>query len=249
MPWIRKCLAGDNALVKQICWQPIPLEGHTSVLEIVMEEYYNQELRQLETPLEGVAKTKPGSSKTVTRLGQGQDLKLHLRRSTPGEGWSHMQPKDPEPDVGKKYEAPPQDEPRRRKSNEDTAFLCEEPQQQEDAGRSPLTNELLPLKENITNILDYDKDLEVMAAIANIPRADDVEMRDVNPPPGFDLEVGCSGYELNLVRASDEGAPGSNSLVTEQENKMLDEDTQPRAPGSGQLGSDRNTSQPITNWK
>ena len=37
-----------------------------------MEEYYNLELHRLETLLEGVAKNKPGGSKTVTGLGQGQ---------------------------------------------------------------------------------------------------------------------------------------------------------------------------------
>ena len=156
----------------------------------------------------------------------------------PGEGWSTVQPKDAGPDVGKRYELPqseepePQDEPRRRKSDEDTAFLCEEPQQQEGAGRSPLTDELLALGENITELLNYEEDLEVMAAIANLPRVDDVEMRDINAPPGFDPEVGHSRYDHNLVRASDEGAPGSNSLVTEREDKMLDEDTQSRALGS-----------------
>ena len=70
-------------------------------------------------------------------------------------------------------------------------------------------------------------------AIANIPRMDDVEMQDVNPPPGFDPEVGRTGYDHNLVWASDEGAPGFNSPVTEQEDRMLDEDTQPKAPGTG----------------
>ena len=70
-PWIRKRLTGNNALVKQIWCQPIPLEGHSSELEIVMEEYYNLELRRLETLLEGVSKVVPtlGGSKTVTRLG------------------------------------------------------------------------------------------------------------------------------------------------------------------------------------
>ena len=66
MPWIRKCLTGNDALVKQIWCQPIPLEGHSSELEIAMEEYYNLELQRLETPLEGVSKNKPGGSKTVT---------------------------------------------------------------------------------------------------------------------------------------------------------------------------------------
>ena len=122
---------------------------------------------------------------------------------------------------------------RHRKSDEDTAFLCEEQQQQEDAGWSPLTAELLALGENVTDVLDYDEDPEVIVAIANIPRMDDVEMQDVNPPPGFDPEVGRTGYDHNLVWASDEGAPGSNSPVTEQEDRMLDEDTQPKAPGTG----------------
>ena len=70
-PWIRKRLAGNNALVKQIWHQPIPLEGHSSELEIVMEEYYNLELLRLDTPLEGASKNKPGGSKTITRLGRG----------------------------------------------------------------------------------------------------------------------------------------------------------------------------------
>ena len=61
---------------------------------------------------------------------------------------------------------------------------------------------------------------------------DDVEMQDMNPPPGFDLEVGRTRYDHNLVWASDEGAPGSISPVTEQEDRMLDEDTQPKAPGT-----------------
>ena len=119
-------------------------------------------------------------------------MKLHLRRSTPGEGWSHMQLKDVGPDVRKRYEPPrnkepePQDEPRCRKSDKDTAFLCEEPQQQEGAGRSPLAGELLARGENVTELLNYEEDPEVMAAITNIPRVDDVEMKDINAPPGFD---------------------------------------------------------------
>ena len=68
MPWIRKCLTGNNTLVKQIRHQPIPLEGHSSELEIAMEEYYNLELRRLETLLEGVSNNKRGGSKTVTGL-------------------------------------------------------------------------------------------------------------------------------------------------------------------------------------
>ena len=68
-PWIRKRLAGKNALVKQIQHQPILLEGHSLELEIAMEEYYNLELRRLETLLEWASKNKLGGSKTITRLG------------------------------------------------------------------------------------------------------------------------------------------------------------------------------------
>ena len=66
---------------------------------------------------------------------------------------------------------------------------------------SPLTAELLPPGENVTNVLDYDDDPEVLAAIANIPWMDDVEMQDMNPPLGFDPEVGHTGYVHNLVWA------------------------------------------------
>ena len=43
-PWIRRRLAGDSAKTKQIHRQPILVEGQSSELEIVMEEYYNWEL-------------------------------------------------------------------------------------------------------------------------------------------------------------------------------------------------------------
>ena len=53
-----------------------------------------------------------------------------------------------------------------------------------------MTDKLLALGESITTVLDYDTDPDVIVAIANIPREDDVEMQDINPPPGFNLEVG-----------------------------------------------------------
>ena len=133
-PWIRRHPVSDSAEIRQIRRQPIPVEGQSSKLEIAMEEYYNQELCRLETPRQGVAKNKPSSSNTVTGIGRGQTLKLRLKRAMPGEDWSHVEPKDPGLDVGQKYE-PPQKaesseaESRHRKSDEDTAFLCEEQQQ------------------------------------------------------------------------------------------------------------------------
>ena len=78
--------------------------------------------------------------------------------------------------------------------------------EQRAAARSHLTDELVlpPPGENITDVLDYDKDPEVDAAIANIPpQSDDVEMQDVNCPPGFETEVSRTRYDHNLVRASE----------------------------------------------
>ena len=48
-PWMRRCLVGDSTEIRQIRRQPILVEGQSSELEIAMEEYYNQELRRLET--------------------------------------------------------------------------------------------------------------------------------------------------------------------------------------------------------
>ena len=88
-----------------------------------------------------------------------------------------------------------------------------------------------------------------MAAVANIPPADDVEMQDVNPPLDFNPEVGRTGYDHNLVQTAGKGAPGSSYPVTEQENRMLDDDTQLTALGNGRPGSNGHAGRPITNRK
>ena len=64
----------------------------------------------------------------------------------------------------------------------------------------------------------------------------DVEMEDVTS--GFEPEVSCSGYDVNLVWHSGDTVPGSTSPVTAQENQLLDEDTGlTRAPGTGRPGT------------
>ena len=103
-----------------------------------------------------------------------------------------------------------------------------------------MTDELLTLGENVTQLLDYEEDPEVIAAVANLPKVDDIEMRDIKAPLGFNPEVGCFGYNPNLVRPRDEEAQGSNSPMTEWEDQMLDKDNQSRAPESRRPGSDRN---------
>ena len=82
-------------------------------------------------------------------------------------------------------------------------------------------------------MLDYDEDPEVAAAVVNIPlQSDDVEMQEVSPPPGFEPEVSHTGYDHNLVWASENTGLGSNSPVTKREDRMLDEDPQTKAPGT-----------------
>ena len=75
-----------------------------------MEEYYNRELKRLETLKQGAVNPNP-TSKTIMGIGHGQSLKLHLKKATPGEGWTHAEPKDLGPDVSKKYELPRKEDP------------------------------------------------------------------------------------------------------------------------------------------
>ena len=92
------------------------------------------------------------------------------------------------------------------------------------ASRSLLTEELLALGENVTTVLDDQyEDPEIVQAISNIPRhtdPTDVEMEYA--PLGFEPEVSQPGYDVNLIRHSGNTAPGSISLVTAQDNQLLD---------------------------
>ena len=109
----------------------------------------------------------------------------------------------------------------------------------------------------MTTVLDYQYDVqedpEIAQAVAHIPPcsdAMDVEMEDENAPLGFEPEFGHSGYDINLVRHSDNTALGSISPVTAQENQMLDEEsTQTKAPGMGRPGTEENPGRPINNKK
>ena len=119
-------------------------------------------------------------------------------------------------------------------------------------GRSPLTSELLAPDEELTEVLDYKDveenkasmpDPEITQVVAHIPQADafaDVEMQESRPPPGFEPKVSRVGYDVNLVR-SNPTEPGSTSLVTAKENKMLDRATS-RTPGAGRLGTNEDPS-------
>ena len=75
-------------------------------------------------------------------------------------------------------------------------------------------------------------------------------MEEENRTPGFEPEFSCSGYDVNLVQPSDDTVPGATSLVTAQEDGLLDEETpQAKVPGMGRPGSDENPGCPITKKK
>ena len=157
---------------------------------------------------------------------------------TQGEGWSHVEPKDSGPDVGRPYQTPKE------------ANQPQESEQVTQPGRSPLTSELLAPGEELIEDLDYEDaeetnlsqpDPEIIQAVAHIPQADawaDVEMQESHPPPGFEPEVTRSWYDVNLV-CTNPTELGSASLVMAREDKMLDEAVS-RTPGAGRPGTDEN---------
>ena len=232
---------------KTVRHQALPVPGVSSELEIALERRYSEHVLSsalgrgkliVENP------TTPGpkpitSPPGLTKAGQGDVLKLHLRRATPGEGWSHVQPKDLGPDVGRPYQTPKE------------ANQPQESEQVTQPGHSLPTSELLAPGEELILDLDY-KDMEetdpdqpgpeIIQVVAHIPQADaygDVEMPESHPPPGFEPEVTRFGYDVNLVRTNPTEL-GSTSPVTAQEDKMLDEAVS-RTPGAGWLGTDENS--------
>ena len=170
----------------------------------------------------------------LTKVRRGDALKLHLKKTAQGEGWS-VETRDSGPSVG--HPSP---------ANQETGKL-QESERMVRPGRSPLTSELLAPDEELTEVLDYEDveendasmpDPEITQAVAHIPQADafaDVEMQESHPPPGFEPEVSRVGYDVNLVR-SNPTEPGSTSPVTARENEMLDGATS-RTPGAGRLGT------------
>ena len=232
---------------KTVRRQALPVPSVSSDLEITLERRYSEHI--LSSPV-GRGKlivenpTAPGpkpitSPPRLTKAGGGDVLKLHLKRATQGEGWSHVEPKDLGPDVGCPYQTPKE------------ASKPQESKQVDQLGRSLLTSELLAPVEELIGELDYEDveeadpgqpDPAIIQAVANIPQADtwaDVEMQESHSPPGFENKVIRSGYDVNLVHTNPT-EPGLASLVTAQEDKMLDEAIS-RTPGAGRPGTDENS--------
>ena len=179
---------------------------------------------------------KSDTSTGLTKVGQGDALKLHLRRTAQGEGWS-VETKGSGLRVGHPSAATPETKPH-------------EGERVDWPDRSPLTSKCLAPNEQLTDVLGYEDvdqyeqsmpDLEVAQAVAHIPQPDafaDVEMQELRPPPGFEPEVGKVGYDINLVRSASIEL-GSTSPVMVRENQMLDggDGATSKTPGAGRPGT------------
>ena len=236
-----------TAQEKKVRCQALPVPGMSSELEIALERRYSEHVLSsslgrgklvIENP------TAPGpkpitSPPRLTKAGRGDVLKLHLKRATQGEGWSHVELKDLGPDVGCLYQTPKE------------ANKPQEGKQVAQPGHFPLTSKLLAPGKELIGDLDYEDveeadpgqpDLEIIQAVAHIPQADawaDVEMQESHSTPGFEPEVTRSGYDVNMVHTNPT-EPGSASPVMAWEDKMLDEAIS-RTPGAGRPGTNENS--------
>ena len=245
-PWMSKRLHSMTAGQEKTVWyQVLPAPGVSSELEVTLKRRFSKHVLNSSLRRGKVAIGKPttpgpkpvSSPPGLTKAGRGDMLKVRLKKATQGEGWTHVKPKDPGPDVGCPYQ-----------TSKETANLQENVGTIQ-PGRSPLTSELLALGEELIKELNYEDveetdpgpDPEIAQAVAHIPKVDtwaDVEMQESNSPPGFEPEVNRSRYYVNLV-CTDPTGLGSASPVMAGEDKMLDEDHS-KAPGAGRPGNDEN---------
>ena len=222
--------------------QALPVRGQSSELEVILERRYSEQILcskgrgKLVVEKPTAPSQKSDTSTGLTKVGRGDTLKLHLRRTAQGEGWS-VETKDSGPRVGHPSPATPETKPQE-------GGWVDRPD------HSPLTSELLAPNEQLTDVLDYKDvdeyepsmpDPEITQAVAHIPQPDtfaDVEMQESRPPPGFEPEVGKVGYDVNLVRSASTEL-GSTSPVTARENQMLDgaDGATSRTPGAGRPGT------------
>ena len=239
-PWMKKRLFNfTSEEERKMRLQAIPVAGITSDLEVAMERCYNEHIldtatQQKKKGLHEKLGSKPGpapksSQPTGTgNLGHGETIKIHQKKKAPDPDWTPVPPKDDGPDVGKCYELP------RCKENTGTG----------QAGRSPLTEELLALGESVTTVLDQFEDPEIAQAISNILLSTDtadVEMEEV--ASGFQPEVAVWGMMSTSYDTPMIPGLGSASPVTAEENQLLDEGTHLiRAPGTGRLGAEEDSS-------
>ena len=187
-PWMAKRLHGMTAAQElTVRCQALLEPGMSLELELALERRYSEHVLSssmgrgkliVEKP------TTPGpqpvtSPPGLTKARPGDVLKLHLKRAAQGEGWSHVEPKDKGPDVGRPYQTPKE------------AAKPQESAEVVQPDHSLLTSKLLALGKELIGELDYEDveeadpgltpDLEIVQAVAHIPQADNwanVEMQE-----------------------------------------------------------------------
>ena len=258
--WMKKHLFNSTSEEeRRMCRQPIPVAGISSNLEVAMEKCYNEHIMDMvaqekKKALQEKPDTKPSPSfkpSGLKNMGHGETIKIYLKKLALGQDWTHVPPKHKGPDIRKCYDPP------RRQDDMGADQASGSQTKASQPSHSPLMEELLAPGEDVTTVLNYQdnvqEDPEIAWAIVNIPpcsEATDMEMQDVNAPLGFEPEFGHSGYDINLVRHSDNTMRGSIFPVMAQENQMLDEgSTQTKAPGTGRPGTEENPGHPITSKK
>ena len=110
--------------------------GYLVTLEVAMERCYSefildtaaQEKKKASPEKLGMKPSPALKPSGPKNLGCWETIKIHLKKMALGQGWAHVPPKDPGPDVGKQYETP---------RHQDDAGVIQ-------AGCSPLTSKLLP---------------------------------------------------------------------------------------------------------
>ena len=94
-PWLSKRLYGMTATRETtVRCQALPVPSESLELEVVLERKYSEEVLlskgwgKLVVENPPVPGHKPATSSGLPRVGRGDTLKLHLKRTSQGEGWS-----------------------------------------------------------------------------------------------------------------------------------------------------------------
>ena len=103
-PWMTKSLHGMTGSQElTVRHQPLPQPGESSELELTLETMYSMAYAKLhpvgrgkvvakDTPAPGIKPATPPPG--LPKVGRGAVPKVRLRKDNPGDGWSHIAPKD-----------------------------------------------------------------------------------------------------------------------------------------------------------
>ena len=136
---------------KTVRHQALPVPGVSLELEIALERRYSEHILSSvgrgKLAIENPTATGPKpitSPPRLTKARREDVLKLHLKRATQGEGWSHVERRDSGPNVGRPCQTPKE------------ANKPQESKPVAQPGRSLLTSELLALDKELIGELDYE---------------------------------------------------------------------------------------------